>query len=162
MSILPSAPTCFEFAFSGRKNETLRNSSNLMSGAALAGDDATQTIGPIMMRSVLAWSLLLLAASPFTAPYSTCDLGVLLGHATYAQMIPARPAGRIAAASADSDAYSVSPVVTRIELAREPALATAIFRIRALNRGRAPSVHSPRDVNLSPHEPSGQPITLRL
>jgi hypothetical protein len=33
-----------------------------------------------MARLLCAWSLLLLCASPFTAPFSTCDLAMLLAH----------------------------------------------------------------------------------
>ena len=36
-----------------------------------------------MARLLCAWSLLLLCASPFTAPFSTCDLVTLLAHRTH-------------------------------------------------------------------------------
>lgn len=35
-----------------------------------------------MTRKILAWSLLVLASSPFTAPFSTCDLATLFGDVT--------------------------------------------------------------------------------
>jgi hypothetical protein len=35
-----------------------------------------------MTRRILAWLLFVLASSPFTAPFTTCDLATLFGHVT--------------------------------------------------------------------------------
>jgi hypothetical protein len=41
-----------------------------------------QQFSTLMTRRILAWSLFVLASLPFTAPFSTCDLATLIGHAT--------------------------------------------------------------------------------
>src|SRR5216683_4796115 len=109
-----------------------------------------------MMRIVCAWSLLLLAASPFTAPFATCDLGALLGHIE--QIIPPGQslwciAGVRAGSDAylaNTDAYSISPLTTRTELAREPAFTLTVSPARAFDRVDAAAVCSPHDLNQSP------------
>jgi hypothetical protein len=35
-----------------------------------------------MTRKTVAWLLFVLASSPFTAPFTTCDLATLVGHVT--------------------------------------------------------------------------------
>jgi hypothetical protein len=45
-------------------------------------DDAHSSSRAFMTRRVLAWSLLVLAASQFTAPFSTCDLATRFGDST--------------------------------------------------------------------------------
>jgi hypothetical protein len=66
-----------------------------------------------------------LAASPFTAPFSTCDLTVLLGRTAGVQMAPVAQSGShvltatLENSDSSSDAYSISPLVTRTELGRK-------------------------------------------
>jgi len=66
-----------------------------------------------MPRLIFAWMLLLLAASPFTAPYATCDLATLLGHGTHGPQTVTSEEGSIVT---PCDAASVSPLKLRIDL----------------------------------------------
>jgi hypothetical protein len=120
-----------------------------------------------MIRPACAWVLLILATSPFTPPFSTCDLGVLLGHTTYAQVTSlGRAAQGIVPINGDpdrcSDAYGVSPVVTRIELPRESACTVASLLIDAFDCLSVRAASFPIEVSQSLHPPSRQSAVLRL
>jgi len=61
-----------------------------------------------MLNKISAGFLLVLSLSPFTAPFATCDLATLLGHAVTDHALPAHRPSR--AASAQSDAsLSLAP-----------------------------------------------------
>jgi hypothetical protein len=84
----------------------------------------------IMIQVVCTWLLVVLAASPFTAPFSTCDLAALLGRTAGIPMAPFAQSGSQVTATLGStdlsgDAYSISPVVTRTELGRNAPFRTA-------------------------------------
>ena len=68
-----------------------------------------------MIRLTCAWALLLLALSPFTAPYSTCDLASLMNHpAPHAVSYQLQQSAGIAAATTTADdAFSISPFAPR-------------------------------------------------
>ena len=68
-----------------------------------------------MIRTACAWLLVVLAISPVTAPFSTCDLLALCTHASYTLSVPDIQAQSTVALAGtpDGDAYSVSPLVTR-------------------------------------------------
>jgi len=67
-----------------------------------------------MYRTLCAWCLVLLALSPFTAPFSTCDLLKLFTH----EAQPLRAVKLIGsyAVESTSDALAVSPITERIQL----------------------------------------------
>jgi hypothetical protein len=113
-----------------------------------------------MTRTVCAWVLLLLAASPVTAPFATCDLRLLAAHTASAEVPASVQFGSISATESDGvDAYSLSPLVTRIVPppdSRGAVIPAGDVRPAAIAPGR------PRDINRSPHESSGSPLVLRL
>jgi hypothetical protein len=116
-----------------------------------------------MIRATCAWALLLLAASPFTAPYSTCDLRAFFVELKPAQVLSLGQAQTcIGVASATSDADAVSPVVARTQLQRDAALplieSPVPRRINHVGFRRLP----PADLNRSPHHTTSQPTVLRL
>jgi len=117
----------------------------------------------MMLRRVCALMLVVLAASPFTAPFSTCDLGTLCGCAPAQLASAGTVAFSVAAAPSNVDAYSISPVLVRIELRRQPA--AAAIRVpdpREGNRRAAASRRSFRDLARSPHGLPQQLTVLRL
>jgi len=66
-----------------------------------------------MLRKLSAGCLLLLVVSPFTAPFSTCDLATLLGSASTQDGTPVAPLGSSTTSlSADTTASLVPPVTT--------------------------------------------------
>jgi hypothetical protein len=76
-----------------------------------------------MIRVVCAWMLIVLAASPFTAPFSTCDVSALLGtHTSTVAISSVATCPEIGDCSSTSDAGSVSPLVLRIVLTRNAVL----------------------------------------
>lgn len=94
-----------------------------------------------MIRTACTWLIIVLAASPFTAPFSTCDVSALLGsHAQTVLIAPSVSASPdLIAPSELGDAGSISPVVGRAVLSRDSALvltgwpvpAAADTRVRA-------------------------------
>jgi hypothetical protein len=116
-----------------------------------------------MTRTVCAWVLLLLAASPVTAPFSTCDLRLLTTHtATGDARAPVR-FGSISATESDGvDAYSLSPLVTRSVPRPDSLPSVAVAPARVLRPEGSLDRQRPRDINRSPHEFSGSPTVLRL
>jgi hypothetical protein len=116
-----------------------------------------------MIRATCAWALVLLSASPFTAPFSTCDLGAFLSATKSAQLLPLKQSSlRLAAKLETSDADALSPVVARVQLDKETALTSSgFFVVRRINQRGFKRV--PRDdVNRRPHDLSTQPTILRV
>src|SRR5215831_7969100 len=116
-----------------------------------------------MTRTVCAWVLLLLAASPVTAPFSTCDLRLLTARtATVDVPAPVR-FGSISATESDGvDAYSLSPLVTRSVPRPDSHPSVAVAPARGLRPAGISDRHRPRDINRSPHESSPSSTVLRL
>jgi len=116
-----------------------------------------------MIRRVVAWSLVTLALSPFTAPFSTCALSVLFSHrAPYARLVIQ---GLSTDASIDVEALSVSPVVQRTTLKRpflsvQPTAAPliAVPLVASVPPGGT-GVYESRQ---TPQEYFAQPTVLRL
>jgi hypothetical protein len=114
-----------------------------------------------MIRTTCAWVLLLLAASPVTAPFSTCDLRLFTAHTASVQPAVARFASISATESDGGDAYSVSPL-TRSVLPADSPSSVAVFPVRIPAPAAASSVRGRRNLNRSPHEPTASPTVLRL
>ena len=114
-----------------------------------------------MIRTACAWVLLLLAASPVTAPFSTCDLRRFAGDTPIVQPAFAQFASISATESDDGDAYSLSPIVTRSVLRPDSPAgdATAARVLIPPDTGR---LRAPRGLNRSPHELSASSMVLRL
>lgn len=117
-----------------------------------------------MIRHLCAWSLVLLAFSPFTAPFATCDLATLLGHhtghlRTVDRADPADLSGM--------EAVSVSPLIERTVLDK-PLVATplsvdALITLAASTPdGRAGAITPPGRTRQSPPEYRAQRTVLRL
>jgi hypothetical protein len=87
-----------------------------------------------MIRHACTWLLIVLAASPFTAPFSTCDARALLGSHASMALVMARAMSScvdIVAASESGDAASISPIVERVVLSRDAALVLAGWPVSA-------------------------------
>jgi hypothetical protein len=91
------------------------------------------------MIRACTWLLVVLAASPFTAPFSTCDVNTLLGAQSPAMMaavvtpIVLSSACRLAVAET-GDAGSISPVVGRVVLTRDDVLIGSIWPVPVSGR----------------------------
>jgi len=116
-----------------------------------------------MIRTACAWFLLLLAASPVTAPFSTCDLRLFAANTASIESAAAARLASISATENDGgDAYSLSPL-TRIVLPADDSttivtiISVPVTPLVAIVPGR-----SPRDLNRSPHDSSASPTVLRL
>jgi len=76
-----------------------------------------------MIRAAYTWLLIVLAASPFTAPFSTCDVSVLFANRASSVIAPSvLPFADIATCSETDDAGSISPVIGRVVLSRDVVL----------------------------------------
>jgi hypothetical protein len=115
-----------------------------------------------MIRSTCAWLLLLLAASPVTAPFSTCDLRVFV--AQTASLEAAAPQfGSLSAAERDGgDAYSISPLVNRSALSQDSPSSVAVLRLHVILPGIVARMSVPLALNRSPHELPASATVLRL
>ena len=109
-----------------------------------------------MTRKILAWSLLCLASSPFTAPFATCNLAVPFGHATGIVLnVPVvQAAPHTVRTIADDDALAVSSLATTAK--RVKLLAIAGSCLQPTLTSDRPSANS---WALNPRRlPDGQPI----
>jgi hypothetical protein len=104
-----------------------------------------------MIRTTCAWILLLLAASPVTAPFAACDLRALFADGTSRGASPLTAPLEGAAATipqpapTGGDAFSISPLVTRT-LPKDSASGSAVRAARAFDRtssARAPRLRHP-------------------
>jgi hypothetical protein len=119
-----------------------------------------------MIRAACTWLLIVLAASPFTAPFSTCDVTALLGSraATMTMMIapPVLSSTNIAASSESGDAAAISPLVGRTVLSRDAVLVLTDWPVPptpgAPERSRPAAVQYSRALEDSPV----QLLVLRL
>jgi hypothetical protein len=114
-----------------------------------------------MIRTACAWVLVLLAASPVTAPFSTCELRDLFTPRSiaHAALAPTAIASRLLAVG--DDANTVSPVLRRCEPPAESRTGHAVLPFHAVSialRG----VGSPPQESRTPHDHPTQPTVLRL
>jgi len=117
-----------------------------------------------MIRSTCAWLLLLLAASPVTAPFSTCDLRVFATRAAAIQLnAPLAHFGSFSAAESDrGDADSVSPIVSRVALSHDSHSSVAVLPLRVPALTAVGRVRIPLDLNRSPHDLPPSLTVLRV
>jgi hypothetical protein len=116
-----------------------------------------------MIRAACTWLLIVLAASPFTAPFSTCDVGALFANRASSVITPSvLPCADIATCSETDDAGSISPVVGRVVLSRDAVLMLADWPIPptsdALELSRPAPVQDGRVLDDAPV----QSLVLRL
>jgi hypothetical protein len=115
-----------------------------------------------MIRTVCAWVLVVLAASPVTAPFSTCDLRAFLAPTSSVQVASTFPSAAVSRPlSFDVDANSVSPIVPRHELPGSDSRELVML----LFHGVTPTdrdVLRPHQIDLSPHDRITRPTVLRL
>jgi len=117
-----------------------------------------------MIRTACAWVLVLLAASPVTAPFSSCDLRLLLMAHGARLEAPAFEGMRALSGAERSggDAYSLSPLVDRRALPKD---STASLPIRPEHAARAAAgfrALAASDLSRLPHESALPPTVLRL
>jgi hypothetical protein len=106
--------------------------------------------------------LVLLAASPVTAPFSSCDLrlftaGVAIIEPAFAQFA-SMSGGEIDC----GDAHGLSPLDTRSLLPPDSSASAAIPPVAVLRPALAVWTAAPRDLSRSPHDPSVSATVLRL
>jgi hypothetical protein len=116
-----------------------------------------------MIRAACTWLLIVLAASPFTAPFSTCDVSALFANRASSMIAPSvLPCADIATCSETDDAGSISPVVGRVVLSRNAVLMPIDWPIPpmsdALELSRPAPVQDGRVLDDAPV----QPLVLRL
>jgi hypothetical protein len=120
-----------------------------------------------MIRTTCAWILLLLAASPVTAPFAVCDLRALVAYDMKPSLSPLGvPFEQSAAtipspAPAGGDAFSLSPLMMRI-LPKDSGSCTAVGPARAVDRMRGAREPRLRTSNLSSVQLSSSATVLRL
>src|SRR4029079_18391739 len=119
-----------------------------------------------MNRTFCAWLLVLLALSPFTAPFATCDLLKLLANETPSPR--AVELARPVAAETTMDAIAGSTATERIQLSRpllddrSPSPAN-VPSVRAFaNRVAATPISPPDECSLRPQQYSAELTVLRL
>jgi len=116
-----------------------------------------------MIRSTCAWLLLLLAASPVTAPFSTCDLRVFVTQTAAVQTGAPVQFGSLSAAERDGgDAYSISPLVSRTGLLPASPSSAAVLPLHIILPEVVARMSVPLDLNRSPHELPALATVLRL
>jgi hypothetical protein len=91
-----------------------------------------------MLARFCASTLLLLILSPFTAPFSTYDLGHVVGHRTrQGAPLDERGAPNAVAADASTSLVPAVPAAGRVRI-------LALAALRAASMVAAPSTHAPR------------------
>jgi hypothetical protein len=116
-----------------------------------------------MIRVVCSWLLIVLALSPFTAPFSTCDVSALLENHTSTAIVPWVPASPdLTTLSSIDDAGALSPLIGRVMLSRDSVLAVIGWPVRStFDRSVRPrSVSNPDSYALQ--DPLLQSLVLRL
>ena len=114
-----------------------------------------------MIRTACAWILIVLAASPVTAPFSTCELRDLFMSRSVAQMALVRPATATAPLAIDDDANSVSPVLSRREPPADSRAGHAMLPFHAVDVAFRDGDRPPQK-SVTPHDRLTQPTVLRL
>jgi hypothetical protein len=115
-----------------------------------------------MIKTVCAWVLVVLAASPVTSPFSTCDLRAFFTPKPIVGATMSPSTALRARLSIDADAHGVSPLVSRHELAAEtPPGACLIFPFSG-DSITARDIDRPDDIKASVHARTARPLVLRL
>ena len=114
-----------------------------------------------MIRAACTWLLIVLAASPFTAPFSTCDVSALFAnHASIS--VSVLPCADIATRSETDDAGSISPVVGRVVLSRDAVLMLTDWPIPPASDTREVSRPAPIQYGRALDDAPVQSLVLRL
>jgi hypothetical protein len=117
-----------------------------------------------MIRMFSAWVLLVLALSPFTAPFTTCDFGTLVRQPSHAlARSPGRTVELIGIPASNGDATTIGPPVTRTQLERDHAIAS--YDLRGLEPSCNVLIATRHSLRDSGHVPEGSPpqaLALRL
>jgi len=114
-----------------------------------------------MIRSTCAWVLLVLATSPVTAPFSTCDLRVFLARTAAVQSVAPQFGSLVAAEREAGDAYSISPLVSRSALSKDSP-SSAVVPVPVVRPRIVVRMSVPLDVSRSPHESPASTPVLRV
>jgi hypothetical protein len=114
-----------------------------------------------MIRTCCAWLLLVLAVSPFTTPFATCDLGALINGTAPVQIAALGPSIQHVSAATDSDANSIAPVMARVGLARNSALVALALPVHTGGHFSISFDRSPHDEQPQ-RDSSPQSTVLRL
>ena len=116
-----------------------------------------------MVRATCAWVLVVLAASPVTAPFSTCDLRAFFAPTSGVHATSAMPSASAMSAplSIDTNANSVSPVVPRHEWFGADSGGLVMLLFRGVTPGGCDTLRR-HDFALSPHDQTTRPTVLRL
>jgi hypothetical protein len=119
-----------------------------------------------MIRLTFAWVLLFLTISPFTAPFSTCDLGALLGHVAVDAIAIEGHSVQCVSGTPETDPYgdacTVASIVTTIEPMREQLLTGAGRLAEVAGQPAATAGQYPSDVILWRQAPAPRPAVLRI
>jgi hypothetical protein len=118
--------------FEGLGNDAAQSSSEKSLAPALLG---IMSLSPMLRRTVAAL-LLTLVASPFTAPFETCDLTALFGSPSTIAPLQVQVAWMV-----EEDCHAVAPGATtsrRVRQALQPVPQTAPTPAVALPRARTP------------------------
>jgi len=114
-----------------------------------------------MISTVCAWVLVVLAASPVTAPFSTCDLRAFFTPTPIGAITVSPGATLAAPLPLDGDANGVSPIVARHDARSDTPGALLIFPFSA-DFTAAREVDRPDDVGAPAHDRPARPLVLRL
>ena len=116
-----------------------------------------------MIRATCAWVLVVLAASPVTAPFSTCDLRAFFTPTSGVHATSAMPSASAMSAplSIDTNANSVSPVVPRHQLLGADSGRVVMLLFHGVTLTSCVALR-PHDTDLSPHDQTTRPTVLRL
>jgi hypothetical protein len=106
--------------------------------------------------------LVLLAASPVTAPFSSCDLRLFTAGTAIIEPAFAQFGAMSGVESANGDAYSLSPVDSRNVLPPDSAASVAIPAAHVVKSAQRTWRTAPRDRARCPHDPSASMIVLRV
>jgi hypothetical protein len=115
-----------------------------------------------MIRTTCAWVLLILAASPVTAPFASCDLQAFFTPSPFAWAASGPTVSISPATSIDSDEYSVSPIVSKIELPKDSLSSVAVLSGGTLTPIVGHGADSLDGVGRSPDERPARPRVLRV
>jgi hypothetical protein len=116
-----------------------------------------------MIRTACAWALVVLAASPVTAPFSACDLQALAAPTLTARTMSMAPAAVETSSplSLDNRANNVSPVLTPREPTAESRAGSAVLLFPGVFAASR-DVDRPPQVCRGTHDRPTQVTVLRL
>jgi hypothetical protein len=106
--------------------------------------------------------LVLLAASPVTAPFSSCDLRLFTAGTAIIEPAFAQFGAMSGVENASGDAYSLSPLDSRSVLPPDSSASVSIPAVRVARSAQMVWTTAPRDRHRCPHDPSASMIVLRV